>query len=146
MKVLFIGGTGIISSACSRLAVERGIDLFLLNRGETSHRPVPAGARVLRGDIRDPRSAAAALGDLGAFSAQGLPAPALADFRAFAAKQGVVVPADGDAQLNDMLAASVAYARWGSAGEYEMLARRDPAVVEAAKGFARAKELIEWTR
>ena len=42
---------------------------------------------------------AATLGDLGAFSTQGLPAPALADFRAFAAKQGVVVPADGDAQL-----------------------------------------------
>ena len=52
MKVLFIGGTGTISSACSRLAVERGIDLYLFNRGETA-RPVPAGARVLRGDIRD---------------------------------------------------------------------------------------------
>lgn len=62
MKVLFIGGTGIISSACSRLALERGIDLYLLNRG-TSVRPIPVGARVLRGDIRDPRSARAALGD-----------------------------------------------------------------------------------
>ena len=89
---------------------------------------------------------AASLSDLGAFSAQGLPAPALADFRAFAAKQGVVVPPDGDALLGDMLAASVAYARWGSAGEYEVLARRDPAVLEAAKGFARAKELIEGVR
>ena len=27
MKVLFIGGTGTISSACTRLAIERGIDL-----------------------------------------------------------------------------------------------------------------------
>jgi nucleoside-diphosphate-sugar epimerase len=61
MKVLFIGGTGIISSACSQLAVERGIDLFLLNRG-TSRRAPPAGSRVLRGDIRDPKSARAALG------------------------------------------------------------------------------------
>ena len=52
MQVLFIGGTGTISSACSRLAVERGIDLYLLNRGKTA-RPVPAGAHVLRGDIRD---------------------------------------------------------------------------------------------
>ena len=26
-RVLFIGGSGVISSACSRLAVERGIDL-----------------------------------------------------------------------------------------------------------------------
>jgi nucleoside-diphosphate-sugar epimerase len=62
MKVLFIGGTGIISSACSQLAVERGIDLFLLNRGRTS-RPVPGAAHLLLGDIRDPFSAASALAD-----------------------------------------------------------------------------------
>ncbi|MFA5252186.1 MAG: NAD-dependent epimerase/dehydratase family protein [Phycisphaerae bacterium] len=52
MKVLFIGGTGVISSACSQLAVERGIDLYLLNRGQ-SQCPVPSSARVLLGDIRD---------------------------------------------------------------------------------------------
>jgi nucleoside-diphosphate-sugar epimerase len=62
MKVLFIGGTGIISSACSRLAVERGIELYHLRRGHTS-RPVPDAVRVLNGDIRDPASARAALGD-----------------------------------------------------------------------------------
>ncbi|MCL4394753.1 MAG: SDR family oxidoreductase [Chloroflexi bacterium] len=50
MKILFIGGTGIISSACSQLAVERGIELYLLNRGQ-SQRPVPAGAHVIREDI-----------------------------------------------------------------------------------------------
>jgi nucleoside-diphosphate-sugar epimerase len=61
MKVLFIGGTGIISSACSQLAIERGIDLYLLNRGKTTHRPIPHGAKVLNGDIRDPQSARAAL-------------------------------------------------------------------------------------
>ena len=33
MKVLFVGGTGIISSACSQLALDRGLDLYLLNRG-----------------------------------------------------------------------------------------------------------------
>lgn len=53
MKVLFIGGTGIISSACANLALERGIDLFLLNRGQSA-RPAPPGAHVLQGDIRDP--------------------------------------------------------------------------------------------
>jgi hypothetical protein len=42
MKVLFIGGSGIISSACSALAVERGIELYLLNRGQTTLRPPPA--------------------------------------------------------------------------------------------------------
>ncbi|MFG2041092.1 NAD-dependent epimerase/dehydratase family protein [Dactylosporangium sp. NPDC048998] len=56
LKVLFIGGSGIISSACSRLAVERGIDLHVLNRGESNHRPLPEGAKVLRADIRDAAS------------------------------------------------------------------------------------------
>jgi nucleoside-diphosphate-sugar epimerase len=62
MKVLFVGGTGVISSACSRLALSRGIDLYLLNRGQTV-RPIPEGARVLHGDIRDRASVARALGD-----------------------------------------------------------------------------------
>lgn len=62
LKVLFIGGTGIISSACSALALERGIDLYLLNRGK-SFRPVPERAMVLHGDIRDPASTATALAD-----------------------------------------------------------------------------------
>ncbi len=61
LKVLFIGGTGIISSACSALAVEKGIDLYLLNRGQTASRPIPAGATVLHSDIRDPESARSAL-------------------------------------------------------------------------------------
>jgi nucleoside-diphosphate-sugar epimerase len=52
MKVLFIGGTGIISMACTRLALERGIDLTLLNRGRRSV-PVPSGARTLTADIDD---------------------------------------------------------------------------------------------
>ena len=62
MRILFIGGTGIISSACSALAVERGIDLHLLCRGQ-SPRPVPTAATVLHGDIRDPSSVRRALGD-----------------------------------------------------------------------------------
>jgi nucleoside-diphosphate-sugar epimerase len=61
MKVLFIGGSGIISSACSALAVESGIDLFLLNRGQTSFRPIPAAAHVIHADIRDPAAATEAL-------------------------------------------------------------------------------------
>lgn len=52
MKVLFIGGTGIISSACTQHAVEKGIDVHVLNRGKSS-RPIPDGARLLKGDIRD---------------------------------------------------------------------------------------------
>jgi nucleoside-diphosphate-sugar epimerase len=64
MNVLFIGGTGIISSACSQLAIDRGIRLYLLNRGQTSKRPVPEGAQVLIGDIRNPATVRAALGNL----------------------------------------------------------------------------------
>ncbi len=63
MKVLFIGGTGIISSACSELALKRGIELYLLNRGR-SVRPAPLEAMILHGDIRDPQSTRQALGSL----------------------------------------------------------------------------------
>ncbi len=45
MKVLFVGGTGVISSACTRLAVERGLELFLLKRG--SHPDRADGSRLL---------------------------------------------------------------------------------------------------
>ncbi|HEX3492838.1 MAG TPA: NAD-dependent epimerase/dehydratase family protein [Streptosporangiaceae bacterium] len=62
MRVLFIGGSGVISSACSALAVQRGIDLTVLNRGVSTDRPLPAAATVLRADIRDPAAVAAALG------------------------------------------------------------------------------------
>ena len=53
MKVLFIGGTGNISTACSRLALERGIDLFLLNRG-SKFRPGLGKATTLAADINQP--------------------------------------------------------------------------------------------
>ena len=61
MKALFIGGTGNISSACVELALARGIEVTLLNRGTSGH-PVPNGAQVVNGDIRDPQSVRAALG------------------------------------------------------------------------------------
>jgi nucleoside-diphosphate-sugar epimerase len=61
MRVLFIGGSGIISSACSWLAVERGIDLVVLNRGASRDRPLPPQATVLRADIRDQAAAREAL-------------------------------------------------------------------------------------
>ena len=49
MKVLFIGGTGNISTASSRLAIEKGIELYHLNRGSTLARV--KGTKVLHGDI-----------------------------------------------------------------------------------------------
>jgi nucleoside-diphosphate-sugar epimerase len=63
MKILFIGGTGIISSACSELAIQHGFDLYLLNRGQ-SLRPAPEGAISICADIRQPASVNRLLGDL----------------------------------------------------------------------------------
>jgi nucleoside-diphosphate-sugar epimerase len=63
MRILFIGGTGIISSACARVAVESGADLVVLNRGSTTTRPLPVGATVVNADIRDPAAVRDALGD-----------------------------------------------------------------------------------
>lgn len=55
MKVLFIGGTGLISTACTSLAVEKGIQLTLLNRGTSMH-PAVAGAELLQANIHDAAS------------------------------------------------------------------------------------------
>jgi nucleoside-diphosphate-sugar epimerase len=59
MRVLFIGGTGIISSASTRLALARGIELVLLNRGNTAD--LPPGVTSLVADIRDQEATARAL-------------------------------------------------------------------------------------
>ena len=62
MKVLFIGGTGTISSACTTLAANRGIDLYLLNRGETTMRgKLPKGVKQFIADFRKPDSIVDAL-------------------------------------------------------------------------------------
>jgi nucleoside-diphosphate-sugar epimerase len=51
VKVLFIGGTGLISSACTRLAVERDVELYLLNRG--GHPDRALGASTIVADLQD---------------------------------------------------------------------------------------------
>lgn len=62
MKVLFIGGTGTISSACTTRALQEGIELFHLNRGQ-SDRPAPEGVTTLHADMRDADSVKAILAD-----------------------------------------------------------------------------------
>jgi nucleoside-diphosphate-sugar epimerase len=52
MKLLFIGGTGLISSACSELAVQRGHELFLLNRSASRKSPAPKEATILQADVQ----------------------------------------------------------------------------------------------
>ncbi len=51
MKVLFIGGTGLISSACGQLAIAQGMDLFVLNRSITQKHPLPHRAQLLTADV-----------------------------------------------------------------------------------------------
>ena len=51
MKALFIGGTGNISTAVSKLAVSSGIDLYLLNRGKT--RQIIFGAKTITCDVNN---------------------------------------------------------------------------------------------
>jgi len=61
VRVLFIGGTGLISSAVSPLVIERGHDLTLVNRGVSPRGTAPAGARVIHADAHDPAALRAAL-------------------------------------------------------------------------------------
>lgn len=60
LKILFIGGTGIISSAVSRLAVEKGMELYLLNRGQRNEF-VPDGAKTIIVDFKDKKAVEQAL-------------------------------------------------------------------------------------
>ena len=59
MKALFIGGTGVISTSISRLLVQQGWDLTLLNRGNRAG-DVP-GARQLVLDIQQENAVAQAI-------------------------------------------------------------------------------------
>jgi len=52
MKALFIGGTGNISRACVKKALQDGWEVYLLNRG-TRNNLVPEGARSIQSDMRD---------------------------------------------------------------------------------------------
>jgi nucleoside-diphosphate-sugar epimerase len=76
LKVLFIGGTGVISSACVREAISRDdAELFVLNRGQSAVRPLPGGVHELRGDVRDAASVRKAV--------EGLDFDSVVDFVAF---------------------------------------------------------------
>jgi nucleoside-diphosphate-sugar epimerase len=61
--ILFIGGSGVISSACVVRALEQGHEVTVLNRGVSDARPLPEEVRALHADIRDAEAVDAALGD-----------------------------------------------------------------------------------
>ena len=60
MKILMIGGTGNISSYVTEQCLAKGYEVVLLNRG-TKLENIPAGARIVQGDIHQEAEVAAAL-------------------------------------------------------------------------------------
>ena len=64
-RVLIIGGSGNISSACVRLAIAQGHHVTLLNRGsrQPSDFAIPSAAESITADIRDEAAVTRALGD-----------------------------------------------------------------------------------
>jgi nucleoside-diphosphate-sugar epimerase len=64
LRVLYLGGTGTISTSCVRLSVEAGLDVHVLNRGNNAAgRDLPDGVTWLVGDASVDASLLAALGD-----------------------------------------------------------------------------------
>ncbi len=75
MRVLFIGGTGTISSACVELALERGMEVSTINRGVSDRRGLPPQVESLVADAREIEELRDAL--------SGRTFDVVADFRAF---------------------------------------------------------------
>ncbi len=145
LRVLFIGGTGIISAAAAHAAAAAGIELSVLNRGRTLTRPLPDGVRQLTGDVNECRTGQQ-LRDLlagasTASSASGTMPDVVVDFIAFAPEQ---VRRDIDA-----FAGRVAqYVFISSASAYQTPPLRLP-ITEATPlhnpfwGYSRAKIVCE---
>jgi carboxyl-terminal processing protease len=73
-----------------------------------------------------------------------LSSTALDDFRAFARKQGISIPAgtEADAWLQRTLVSRVASAKWGEAGYYRVIAAVDPEITAASRAFDRAAAIL----
>ena len=63
MKALFIGGTGTISTAITKLASECGFELYLLNRGNRTEL-VPDNVKIIEADINNEEDVREKLKDL----------------------------------------------------------------------------------
>jgi nucleoside-diphosphate-sugar epimerase len=101
MDILFIGGTGIISTACTELAVARGLRVSVLNRAQ--RRAIP-GAAALTADVADAAAAARAL--------QGRTWDAVVDFISF-------TPEDVEARLALLRGRTAQYIFISSASAYQ---------------------------
>ncbi|MBR5867164.1 MAG: SDR family oxidoreductase [Spirochaetaceae bacterium] len=63
MKALFIGGTGTISSSISKLLINQGWELYLINRGNKNHL-LPEGVHSLKADINDEKTVSELIKDM----------------------------------------------------------------------------------
>ncbi len=92
MKVLIIGGTGLISTAITRYLVERGDDVTMYNRGQREAR-TPKGAKIMLGDRKDFAAFEKQMAEASAFDCVidmicFLPEEAESDVRAFKGRTG----------------------------------------------------------
>jgi carboxyl-terminal processing protease len=88
---------------------------------------------------------AASLTSLDALAANpSLPAAGVADFRAFATKNGIAIPADTatDALLQRVLVRTVAGTKWGDEGYYRLAAVTSSEVAIARGAFGRAQSIL----
>ncbi|GGL20328.1 hypothetical protein Sme01_73350 [Sphaerisporangium melleum] len=114
MKILYIGGTGTISSACVAESVRRGQDVYVLNRGRTApRRPLPDGVTHITGDVGDLASVHDALA--------GASFDCVADFLSYGAE-------DADAAVRLFHGRVGQYIHISSASVYHKPVRRVPFV------------------
>lgn len=63
MRALFIGGTGTISTAITKLVAQKGWELYVINRGNRQH-ILPDGVKQIVADINDEADVISKLGEL----------------------------------------------------------------------------------
>ena len=64
MKILFIGGTGTISMAITKLLLSQNHELYLINRGNRNNAPELSKANFITADINDEKTVASKIADL----------------------------------------------------------------------------------
>ena len=62
MKILLVGGTGVLSTDVAKLAIEKGYEVTVLNRGKSPDR-IAKGLRHIEADIRNADDTKRALGE-----------------------------------------------------------------------------------
>src|SRR5580693_7354728 len=92
MKILIIGGTGLISTAITGQLLARGDEVTLFNRGKSEAR-IPEGAQIIHGDRKQYAEFEAQMAEAGHFDCVidmvgFVPADAESAVRAFAGRIG----------------------------------------------------------